>query len=76
MSDENDRDLSDLFNARAQQDASPPDDARFVDRVNARLRTRRWIFVALRVALLLAVVVTAAPFVPSFINTLLKVIGL
>ena len=76
MSDEKDRDLSDLFSAPPPQGPSATDDARFVDRVNARLRTRRRVMLALRVVLLVAVVVTLAPFVPSFITSLLKIVGL
>ena len=75
MSDEKDRDLSDLFSA-PPPGASATDDARFVDRVNARLQTRRRVMLALRVILLVAIVVTVAPFVPSFITSLLKIVGL
>ena len=76
MSDENDRDLSDLFSAPPTQGVPATDDTRFVDRVNARLRMRRRVFFALRAILLLAVVVTVAPFVPPFITSLLKILGL
>jgi hypothetical protein len=71
MSDEKDRELSDLFT----NDASSRD-AQFVDRVSSKLHTRRRVILAVRVLLLLAVVATIAPFVPSFITSLLKVVGL
>jgi hypothetical protein len=76
MSDPNDRDLSDLFSAPPPQGASPSDDARFVDRVNTRLQTRRRMMLAVRVILLVAIVATLAPFVPSFITSMLKIVGL
>ena len=72
MSDENDRELSDLF----ANSAPPPPDTQFVDRVSSRLQTRRRIILAIRIVLLLAVVVTVAPFVPKFITSLLKIFGL
>jgi hypothetical protein len=76
MSDPNDRDLSDLFSTPPPQGASPADDARFVDRVNTRLQTRRRMVLAVRVILLVAIVATLAPFVPSFITSMLKIVGL
>ncbi len=72
MSDEKDRDLSDLFT----NSAPPPDDTRFVNRVSSKLHTRRRLILAARIALLLAVIVTLAPFVPPFITSVLKMIGL
>lgn len=72
MSNEKDRELSDLFAAGTP----PPGDAGFVRRVSSKLHTRRRILLAVRIALLVAVVVTIAPFVPSFITSFLKIIGL
>lgn len=71
MSDEKDRELSDLFANDAQSG-----DAKFVDRVSSKLHNRRRVLLAIRIVLLVAVVVTIAPFVPSFITSLLKVVGL
>jgi hypothetical protein len=72
MSNEKDRELSELF----ADDTPPPGDPRFVSRVSSKLHTRRRILLAVRIALLVAVVVTIAPFVPSFITSFLKIIGL
>ena len=72
MSNEKDRELSDLF----AKSASPPGDAGFVNRVSSKLHTRRRVILAVRIVLLLAVVVTIAPFVPPFITSMLKMIGL
>jgi hypothetical protein len=72
MSNEKDRELSDLF----ADDTPPPDDASFVSRVSSKLHARRRILLVVRIALLVAVVVTIAPFVPSFITSFLKIIGL
>ncbi len=72
MSDEKDRDLSDLF----ANSAPPPGDSGFVTRVSSRLYTRRRLILAVRIVLLLAVVATVAPFVPPFITSMLKTIGL
>ncbi|MEJ0038338.1 MAG: hypothetical protein WDO68_20030 [Gammaproteobacteria bacterium] len=76
MSDEKDRDLSDLFSAPPARSGSATDEARFVDRVSGRLQRRRRVMLALRVILLVAVVVTIAPFVPPFITSFLKIFGL
>lgn len=72
MSDEKDRELSDLF----ANSAPPPPDTAFVERVSSKLQTRRRVILAVRIVLLLAVVVTIAPFVPRFITSLLKIFGL
>ena len=71
MSDEKDRELSDLF-----ANSAPPPDTAFVERVSSKLQTRRRVIRAVRIVLLLAVVVTIAPFVPRFITSLLKIFGL
>jgi hypothetical protein len=68
MSDEKDRELSDLF-----ANDAPSGDAQFVNRVSSKLRR---VLLAIRIVLLLAVVATIAPFVPAFITSLLKVVGL
>ena len=81
MSDEKDRELSALFaNEARSPDAAGNDatsrDAAFVDRVRSKLQTRRRLILAARIVLLLAVVIVIAPFVPSFIASLLKTVGL
>jgi hypothetical protein len=72
MSDEKDRELSDLF----ASDTPLPGDAGFVNRVSSRLHARRRILLGVRIVLGVAIVLTVAPFVPSFIISLLKIIGL
>jgi hypothetical protein len=47
-----------------------------VNRVRSKLHARRRILLGIRIALLVAAVVTIAPFVPSFITSFLKIIGL
>jgi hypothetical protein len=72
MSDEKDRELSDLF----ARDVPASRDSGFVDRVSSKLHTRRRVMFGIRIVLLVAVVAVAAPIVPSIITSLLKIFGL
>ena len=72
MSSDNDKELAKLF---AEQN-SAAGDQEFVQRVNTRLRRSRRVVVAIRVVLVVAVLIAAAPFVPSVINSLLDTLGL
>jgi hypothetical protein len=72
MTDEKDRELSNLFS----QDVPASRDTGFVDRVSSKLHTRRRVMLAIRIVLLVAVAAVAAPLLPSIITSLLRIFGL
>jgi hypothetical protein len=72
MSSDNDQELAKLF---AEQ-SSATSEQEFVQRVNTKLTRSRRMVIAIRVLLVVAALVAAAPFVPSLINSVLSTLGL
>lgn len=80
MSEERDEQLANLFARHAPQAderaGKAADEQQFVARVSASVSRRRRRTIAIGVALIVAVLAVAAPFVPEVINAILGTLGL